>query len=160
MIPTMFVLFSLGGAVFGMGEEAIAFAMVIVPVLIALGYDSIAGVLVTFGATQIGFATSWMNPFSVGIAQGIAEVPVMSGAAFRVVMWAGFTALGLVYTWLYARRIKKTPERSLGRNDPCWCGSGKKYKQCHMRQDIEARRGQAPAAPTPSAPRRKQQRVR
>ena len=84
VIPTMFILFSLGGAVFGMGEEAIAFAMVIVPVLIALGYDSIVGVLVTFGATQIGFGASWMNPFSVGIAQGIAGVPVMSGAPFRV----------------------------------------------------------------------------
>jgi uncharacterized ion transporter superfamily protein YfcC len=113
VIPTMFVLFSLGGAVFGMGEEAIAFAMVIVPVLIALGYDSIVGVLVTFGATQIGFATSWMNPFSVGIAQGISGVPMMSGATFRVVMWFGFTAMGLAYTWLYARRIKKAPESSL-----------------------------------------------
>jgi uncharacterized ion transporter superfamily protein YfcC len=113
VIPTMFVLFSLGGAVFGMGEEAIAFAMVIVPVLVALGYDSIVGVLVTFGATQIGFATSWMNPFSVGIAQGIAGVPMMSGAPFRVVMWVGFTALGLAHTWLYARRIKKDPESSL-----------------------------------------------
>ena len=113
VIPTMFVLFSLGGAVFGMGEEAIAFAMVIVPVLVALGYDSIVGVLVTFGATQIGFATSWMNPFSVGIAQGIAGVPMMSGAAFRVVMWVGFTAIGLAYTWLYARRIKRAPESSL-----------------------------------------------
>ncbi len=115
VIPTMFVLFSLGGAVFGMGEEAIAFAMVIVPVLVALGYDSIVGVLVTWGATQIGFATSWMNPFSVGIAQGIAGVPVMSGAAFRVVMWVGFTALGLAYTWRYARRIKRAPETS-----PAW----------------------------------------
>ncbi len=113
VIPTMFVLFSLGGAVFGMGEEAIAFAMVIVPVLVALGYDSVVGVLVTFGATQIGFATSWMNPFSVGIAQGVAGVPMMSGAAFRVAMWVGFTALGLAYTWVYARGIKRAPESSI-----------------------------------------------
>jgi uncharacterized ion transporter superfamily protein YfcC len=113
VIPTLFVLFSLGGAVFGMGEEAIAFAMVIVPVLVALGYDSIVGVLVTFGATQIGFATSWMNPFSVGIAQGISGVPVMSGATFRVAMWVLFTAIGLAYTWIYARRIRRAPESSL-----------------------------------------------
>jgi uncharacterized ion transporter superfamily protein YfcC len=113
VIPTMFVLFSLGGAVFGMGEEAIAFAMVIVPVVVALGYDSIVGVMLTFGATQIGFATSWMNPFSVGIAQGISGVPVMSGAAFRVGMFVLFTAIGLAYTWFYARRIKRDPKRSL-----------------------------------------------
>jgi uncharacterized ion transporter superfamily protein YfcC len=113
VIPTLFVLFSLGGAVFGMGEEAIAFAMVIVPVLVALGYDSIVGVLVTFGATQIGFATSWMNPFSVAIAQGIAGVPMMSGAGLRVVLWVLFTALGLGYTLVYARRIRRAPESSL-----------------------------------------------
>jgi uncharacterized ion transporter superfamily protein YfcC len=113
VIPTLFILFSLGGAVFGMGEEAIAFAMVIVPVLVALGYDSIVGVLVTFGATQIGFATSWMNPFSVAIAQGIAGVPMMSGAGFRVVTWVLFTALGLAYTWVYARRVQRAPKGSL-----------------------------------------------
>jgi len=113
VVPTLFVLFSLGGAVFGMGEEAIAFAMVIVPVLVALGYDSIVGVLVTFAATQIGFATSWMNPFSVGIAQGLSGVPLMSGAGVRVLMWVGFTAMGLAYTWLYGRRIRKAPRSSL-----------------------------------------------
>ena len=72
IIPLLFVLFSLGGAVFGMGEEAIPFAMIIVPLVIAMGYDAVVGIMITYGATQIGFATSWMNPFSVSIAQGIA----------------------------------------------------------------------------------------
>ena len=140
VIPTMFVLFSLGGAVFGMGEEAIAFAMVIVPVLVALGYDSIVGVLVTFGATQIGFATSWMNPFSVGIAQGISGVPVMSGAAFRVVMWVLFTAIGLAYTWLYARRIKRAPETSLARETDAFFRDDLKEAQAH---EVRFRTGHA-----------------
>jgi preprotein translocase subunit SecA len=50
------------------------------------------------------------------------------------------------------------PKRSLGRNDPCWCGSGKKYKHCHMRQD-QAQQG-AVAAPKPSGASRKKQRRR
>ncbi|MCC2616585.1 putative basic amino acid antiporter YfcC [Aestuariibacter halophilus] len=113
ILPLMFVLFSLGGAVFGMGEEAIAFCIVLVPVVIALGYDSITAVLITYVATQIGFATSWMNPFSVAIAQGIADVPLFSGQGFRAVTWAVFTALGLAYTLRYAAQIRRQPQQSL-----------------------------------------------
>lgn len=112
IVPVMFVLFSLGGAVFGMGEEAIAFAMILVPLVLALGYDAIVGVLMTYVATQIGFATSWMNPFSVAIAQGIAEVPVLSGAPFRIGMWVFFTLFGAGWTWWYAQRVRRQPERS------------------------------------------------
>ncbi|WP_188012842.1 putative basic amino acid antiporter YfcC [Photobacterium damselae] len=111
-IPTLFLLFSLGGAVFGMGEEAIAFAMIIAPLMLRLGYDGITTVMVTYIATQIGFATSWMNPFSVAIAQGIAGISVLSGMEVRIPMWVGFTLLGMLYTMRYAARIKKNPELS------------------------------------------------
>jgi len=112
MIPIIFFLFSLGGAVFGMGEEAIAFAMILVPLVIALGYDAVVGVMITYVATQIGFATSWMNPFSVAIAQGIAQVPVLSGAPFRMFMWIFFTVLGAAYTMWYGQRVKRDQTRS------------------------------------------------
>lgn len=113
LIPVLFFLFSLGGAIFGMGEEAIPFAMIIVPLVIAMGYDAIVGIMVTYVATQIGFSTSWMNPFSVAIAQGIAGVPVLSGAGFRMALWAIFTTLGMVYTMVYAKKIKKNPLKSV-----------------------------------------------
>lgn len=113
LIPIIFVLFSLGGAVFGMGEEAIPFAMILVPLLIAMGYDAIVGIMITYVATQIGFATSWMNPFSIAIAQGISGIPVLSGAEFRIVMWIIFTGFGAAFTWFYAKGIKKNPEKSV-----------------------------------------------
>ena len=113
ILPLLFVLFSLGGAIFGMGEEAIAFCIVLVPLVIALGYDSITAVLITYVATQIGFATSWMNPFSIAIAQGIADVPIMSGQEFRMLTWLVFTMIGLAFTLLYARKVKRSPEQSL-----------------------------------------------
>ena len=113
ILPLMFVLFSLGGAIFGMGEEAIAFCIVLVPLVIALGYDAITAVLITYVATQIGFATSWMNPFSVAIAQGIADVPLFSGEKYRMLLWLVFTTIGLTFTLLYARKIKQAPESSL-----------------------------------------------
>lgn len=113
LIPVLFTLFSLGGAVFGMGEEAIPFAMVVVPLTIAMGYDAVVAVCVTYVATQIGVATSWMNPFGMVIAQGIAGVPVLSGAFFRMIMWVVFTAAGTIYTLVYARKIKRDPLKSV-----------------------------------------------
>lgn len=113
LIPLLFVLFSLGGAVFGMGEEALPFAMILVPMVIAMGYDGVTGVLITYVATQIGFGTSWMNPFSVAIAQGIAGVPVFSGATFRIVLWVAFTGVGAAMTMIYASKIKKDPLKSV-----------------------------------------------
>lgn len=112
LLPVLFFLFSLGGAIFGMSEEAIAFAMIIVPLVIALGYDSITGVLITYVATQIGFAASWMNPFNVGVAQGLAGVPVMSGSGFRIIMWLTFTLVTLLFVLWYARRVKRDPTLS------------------------------------------------
>ncbi len=113
LLPILFFLFSLGGAIFGMGEEAMAFAMIIIPIVVGLGYDSITGIFVTYIATQIGFGTSWMNPFSVAIAQGVSNVPVLSGAGFRMGMWAFFTLLGIAYTLNYARKIKANPRSSI-----------------------------------------------
>ncbi len=113
LIPALFIAFSAGGAVFGMGEEAIPFAMIVVPLMISLGYDAIVGILITYGATQIGFATSWMNPFSVAIAQGIAGIQVGSGSFFRVIMWTVFTLIGIIVTLLYGKRIKKDPTLSV-----------------------------------------------
>ncbi len=54
-----------------------------------------------------------MNPFSVAIAQGIAGVPVFSGATFRIVLWVAFTGAGAVMTMIYASKIKKNPTLSV-----------------------------------------------
>ena len=113
MIPVLFIFFSAGGAIWGMGEESIPFAMILVPMFIAMGYDAVVGVCVTYCATQIGFGASWMNPFSLAIAQGIAEVPVLSGAGFRIVLWFLFTGIGAAFTMVYASKIKKDPKASV-----------------------------------------------
>ena len=110
LLAGLFFLFSLGGAVFGMGEEVIPFVLMLVPVATRLGYDRVTVVLVTLAATQVGFATSWMNPFSVAIAQGIAELPLLSGMPLRLAMWAVFTAFGMAFTVRYASRVRVTPE--------------------------------------------------
>ena len=112
-LPLLFFIFSLAGATFGMAEECIPFAMVMVPFVIALGYDSIVAVTVTFVASQVGNAVSWMSPFSVAIAQGIAGIPVLSGTSFRLPMWFIVTALSAAYMMIYAEKIRKHPESSV-----------------------------------------------
>ena len=112
-LPLLFILFSLGGATFGMAEECIPFAMIMVPFVIALGYDSIVAVTVTYVASQVGNAVSWMSPFSVAVAQGIARVPVLSGATFRLIMWVTVTLASAAFMMVYAERIRKAPEKSV-----------------------------------------------
>lgn len=121
LVALLFVVFSLAGAVFGMGEEAIVLCLIVVPALIRAGYDSITGVLACYAATQIGFATSWMNPFSVIVAQSIADLPALSGLGFRVAMWSVFTALGAGFAYAYARHVRLKPEASLAHaSDAYW----------------------------------------
>lgn len=113
LIPILITLFSLGGAVFGMGEEAIPFVMILVPMFIAMGYDAVVGIMCSYVSTQVGFATSWQNPFGLAVAQGIADIPVMSGAWFRIPLWIFFTGLTIFFTMYYAKKIKKTPTLSV-----------------------------------------------
>ncbi len=101
------------GAVFGMGEETIAFLALLLPLIRRLGYPSEVGVMATYMASQIGFGTSWMNPFSVAVAQGVAGVPLLSGAPLRIAMWATFTAAGIGFMLVYAWRRRSAVQRDI-----------------------------------------------
>lgn len=113
IVPGLTFLFGLAGAVFGMQESVIAFAMVVVPITVAMGYDSLVGIGITYVSAMAGNASSWMNPFSVGLAQGIAGVPVMSGAGFRFILWLITMSATAAYLTRYALKIKKNPTSSL-----------------------------------------------
>lgn len=113
LIPIIMTLFSLGGAVFGMSEEVIPFILFFVPLFISLGYDSITGVAVPYIGAGAGFAGAFINPFTVGIAQGIAELPPLSGIEYRIFVWFIVTATAVIFVSIYAQKIKKKPELSL-----------------------------------------------
>jgi uncharacterized ion transporter superfamily protein YfcC len=95
-----------------MNEEAIPFILIFVPLALALGYDSIVGVSIPFVGSQVGFAAAFLNPFNVGIAQGIAGVPLFSGMGYRVIVWLIATVATIAFLMWYAARIKRQPERS------------------------------------------------
>lgn len=112
MIPVIMGLFSLGGAVFGMTEEAIPFIAMLIPLCLALGYDSIMAMAISYVGCIVGFATAMINPFSVGVAQSIANVQAGSGVGFRTVIWVVTTIVAAAFLMWYGRRIKRNPELS------------------------------------------------
>jgi uncharacterized ion transporter superfamily protein YfcC len=112
LIPVFVTLFSLGGATFGMNEEAIPFVPIFVPLALALGYDTITGVSIPFLGSQAGFGAAFLNPFNVGIAQGIAGVPVFSGIGYRLIVWVATTSVTILFLMWYAARVKQNPTLS------------------------------------------------
>ena len=109
VLVALTLLFSLGGAVFGMSEEAIPFVGIVVPLVVSLGYDAIMGLLVVYVASNIGFSSAFLNPFTVGIAQGMADLPPFSGMGYRIFCWAFLTVLLCLFVVLYARKTKREP---------------------------------------------------
>lgn len=112
IIAIIMVMFSVFGAVFGMSEETLAFVVIFIPLSISMGYDSIVGVCMCYLAAHVGFAGAILNPFTIGIAQGIAELPIFSGLEYRLFCWALLTFIGIVFVLIYANKIKKDPKKS------------------------------------------------
>lgn len=106
------ILFSLFGAVFGMSEETLAFIIIFVPLAISMGYDSITGLLMVYVAAHMGFAGAVINPFTIGIAQGLSGLQLFSGFEYRLIVWVIITSLIIIFTLIYASKVKKTPRFS------------------------------------------------
>lgn len=113
MIPILIVCFSLAGATFGMSEEVLIFILITLPMAKALKLDPIVGVAIPFVGAGVGFAGAVSNPFTIGIAQAIAEIPLFSGWEYRTVVWVIFTSIGIAYIMYYIKKIEKNPKNSL-----------------------------------------------
>jgi uncharacterized ion transporter superfamily protein YfcC len=112
ILPLVITLFSLAGATFGMSEEVLVFVLITIPLALALGYDSLTGVAVSFVGAGLGFAGAFINPFTIGVAQGIAELPPASGMGYRLLVWVVTTTIGIVYIMRYVLRLEKDPRHS------------------------------------------------
>ena len=106
MISVM-LLFGLFGAVFGMSEETIAFVAVVIPLAKSLGYDEITGVCMVYVAAHVGFAGAMLNPFTIGIAQGMADLPLFSGIEYRTLCWAVLMLITISFVLIYASKVRK-----------------------------------------------------
>ncbi len=113
LIPITMILFSIAGATTGMAEESIIFVPIGIAIARALGYDAVTGTaMISLGAAS-GFIGGMMNPFTVGVAQSIAEVPMFSGIGFRFVVYLFVISLAIWYVMRYASKVKADPSFSV-----------------------------------------------
>ncbi len=113
LIPITMFAFSIPGFTTGMAEESIIFVPIGIAIARAIGFDAVTGTaMVSLGAAS-GFIGGMMNPFTVGVAQGIAEVEIFSGFAFRFAVYIFILGLGIFYVMRYANSVKKDLTKSV-----------------------------------------------
>lgn len=113
LIPIFLIIFGLAASTIGMFEESLPFIPIFVGIAIAMGYDALIGIGIVALGVGMGYSGAAMNPFTVGVAQGIAELPYLSGAAFRIVAHIAMIAVASLYMVRYALMIQKDPSKSL-----------------------------------------------
>lgn len=113
IIPIAMVLFALGGTSFGMAEETLPFFAIFMPIMMAMGFDSMTAFMVVFVGARTGYIASTINPFIVLIAQGILGIQGNPQLWLRMIAWVVLTAVAITWVVLYARRVKKNPESSI-----------------------------------------------
>lgn len=113
IIPIAMVLFALGGTSFGMAEETLPFFAIFMPIMMAMGFDSMTAFMVVFVGARTGYIASTINPFNDLIAQGILGIQGNPQLWLRMIAWVVLTAVAITWVVLYARRVKKNPESSI-----------------------------------------------
>jgi uncharacterized ion transporter superfamily protein YfcC len=109
VLVALMVAFAVGGGTIGMAEETLPFIPALVILARRMGYDDVTGCAIALVGAGAGFSGAFLNPFTVGVGQGIAGVPLFSGMGYRIVVWVVVTAIAIVYVLRYARRIRVTP---------------------------------------------------
>lgn len=113
LIPILMVLFAIGGSTYGMAEETIAFYPILIPVLIAAGYDALTAVSIVALGAGIGCLGSTVNPFATGIASGFAGVSIGDGMGLRLVILVVTLIVTIWFVMRYAKKVKDDPSKSL-----------------------------------------------
>lgn len=113
ILTLIMLLFSSFGAIFGMSEETLAFIVIIIPLAISMGYDSITGICLVYVAAHVGFAGAILNPFTIGIAQGLSDLPLFSGFGYRLFCWAVLNVILVAFVLRYAAKVKACPVSSI-----------------------------------------------
>lgn len=112
VIPVTMFIFSLAGAMLGSAEELLPFYPIVITLALALGFDTITGTAMVLLGAGAGFAGAFLNPFTIGIAQGISGLPLFSGIGFRLISYAILLSITVIYVMRYAAKIQMNPELS------------------------------------------------
>ena len=113
MIPFLMALFALGGTTYGMAEETLAFYVLLIPVMIAAGYDAVVAVAVILLGAGVGVLGSTINAFSTVIASDAAGVTFADGMLLRLIILGVCWLVTVAFVMRYAARVKADPSKSL-----------------------------------------------
>ena len=136
MIPVLMLLFAAGGSTYGMAEETLAFYVLLIPLMIAVGYDALTGVAVIMVGAGVGVLGSTINPFSTAIASNAAGIPFTQGLGLRLVILALGWLICVAYVMRYAERVRKDPSKSL-------VAELKASNEAHFLRDRDSHKGAA-----------------
>jgi uncharacterized ion transporter superfamily protein YfcC len=106
-------VFAFGSGTLGVSTEYIPFAAMLVALCIAMRLDAMTAMGIMIGGYCIGYGVATLNPYTVLVAQGIAELPPASGIGYRYALFLPFVAIGVHHVWRYARRVQADPTASL-----------------------------------------------
>jgi uncharacterized ion transporter superfamily protein YfcC len=112
ILAILFIIFALMGAFLGFIEGSIPFIPLAISIAVSLGYDSIVGVGVAMLGALTGFSGGPTNPFSVGVAHAVAELPMFSGTGLRICLTLALCAVTLHHILRYGKKTKQDPTRS------------------------------------------------
>jgi uncharacterized ion transporter superfamily protein YfcC len=113
VLTVLMLAFSVGGGTIGMAEETLPFIPALVLLSRKMGYDDVTGCAIALVGAGAGFSGAFLNPFTVGVGQGIAGVPLFSGMGYRLIVWTVITILAIVYVLRYARTVRREPEAAI-----------------------------------------------
>ncbi|MGL4776944.1 MAG: YfcC family protein, partial [Aeromonas veronii] len=113
LIPVLIALFALGGSTFGMAEETVAFWALIVPVMMAAGFDRMVAAGIILLGSGVGVLASTVNPFATGIASGFAGIPIGEGIGLRVIQWLLLVIFASWFVMRYAKQVQQDKSRSV-----------------------------------------------
>ena len=101
------------GAVLGTFEEVVLLVPVMIALSYSLGWDALVGLGMSILATNMGFSAAISNPYTLGVAQQLAGLPIFSGAWFRIIIFLVIYAIFAAFLTAYARKIDRDPTASL-----------------------------------------------
>ena len=113
LIAALTTVMAFFGTLYGAYEEDIVYLMMFIPAILALGMDTVVAVMIAVLGTQVGCLASIVNPFSAGIASGIAGISAGDGMIERLLLFVLTVAIVIILICKYADMVRAHPERSV-----------------------------------------------
>ncbi|WP_436940559.1 YfcC family protein [Staphylococcus xylosus] len=112
IIPVLTTVFAIVATLIGTAELSLVYIPVIIPLIIALRYDSITATAIALCGTVVGFTVGVLNPINTGLAQKLSGIPVFSGISLRIILFIVVLAVTIIFIMRYAKKVQKQPTLS------------------------------------------------